>query len=99
MNDRKPFRVTNETLSYVMSADMNEYDAQGKLVLLVAKEYGADLLDARELIDKQEALIKEMREELEDARMVMEKYEAQLTGEIFNDPSLNAILENTREYA
>ena len=51
-----------------------------------------DLLEARELI-------KEMRDELESARMVMEKYESQLTGDSFNDPSLNAIIDKSREYA
>ena len=54
--------------------------------------YAHDLLEARELI-------KEMREEFESARTVMEKYEAQLTGESFNDPSLNSILDKTKDYA
>jgi len=55
------------------------------------RNLSADLLEARELI-------KEMREQLEDARTVMGKYEAQLTGELFNDPSLNDILDRTKEY-
>lgn len=48
--------------------------------------------------DKQAEILKEMRRELEDARTVMEKYEAQLTGELFNDPSLNDILDRTKDY-
>jgi len=85
----KPFRVTNEQIKI----DLMLYDDD-----IECAKYAADLLDSRELIDKQEALIKEMRGELEDARIVMEKYEAQLTGELFNDPSLHDILEKTKDY-
>jgi len=95
MIDKKPFRVTNEQLKKICTTSYNFRD---QVTGVTTHDLAADLLDSRELIDKQEALIKEMRGELEEARMVMEKYEAQLTGELFNDPSLHDILEKTKDY-
>lgn len=96
MINKKPFRVTNEQAKKIYTT---YYNFRDQVTGATTHDLAADLLDSRELIDKQEALIKEMRGELEEARMVMEKYEAQLTGELFNDPSLNDILEKTKDYA
>lgn len=67
MIDKKPFMVTNETVknwaktTYEVSEDVSIQDICFSAAFIAAHEMACDLLDARELIDKQEAIIKEMR--------------------------------------
>lgn len=59
MIDRKPFRVTNEQLKeWAIQTASEDYMNEYKHIRLLSE----DLIDSRELIDKQEALIKEMRD-------------------------------------
>jgi hypothetical protein len=57
-----------------------------------------DLLDARALIEKQTEAITLALAVLEANRAELEGYEAWATGETYNSPSLNDIIEKCKEY-
>lgn len=80
---KKPFRVTNKTLEYNFTNEL--FDSYYE------KELSLDLQDARELIDKQEAIIKEMRELHE--RLSLYNLDYMIISQI------NDILEKTKDYA
>ena len=83
---KKPFRVTNEEATRVVNAGII---IDVKPIYL--KMYAADLLDARDLIDKQEAIIKEMREEIGQLALTY------AGGGV--ESVCNNILEQTKDYA
>jgi hypothetical protein len=97
--DKKPFRVTNEELN--MLEEMSDAEIGEKMGLVkFIRRLSADLLDSRELIDKQEAIIKEMRSFCKD---VADNYDCDSDGHKYNTGcrSCNAksILEKTKNYA
>lgn len=98
MIDKKPFRVTNEQAKALKGEgrpanceDCHSCPAEPLCSsnIRTASIVAADLIDSRELIDKQEALIKEMREFISEA--------------VYTHPSqkemAKAFLEKTKEYA
>jgi hypothetical protein len=54
--------VDIETLNRVMDSNPEEYDEQAAGLLLIIKLYAKDLLDARDIIEKQKAMLRDMRE-------------------------------------
>jgi len=68
-----------------------EYDENGNETRITARDVVADLIEARELI-------KEMLPQLVYSRAGLEAYEAESTGETYNSPSLNSIIEKAKEY-
>ena len=92
----KPFRVTNEQIKI----DLMLYDDD-----IECAKYAADLLDSRELIDKQEALIKEMRKYFEDLSynsnyptQILTMVELEKLTNINHQTAL-LFLEKTKDYA
>lgn len=57
-----------------------------------------DLAVSNAIIEKQTELIKEMLPQLVYSRAGLEAYEAESTGETYNSPSLNSIIEKAKEY-
>jgi len=83
----KPFRVSNEQVKKIYSTSYNFRD---QVTGITTYELALDLLDAREIIDKQEALIKEMREGINDM--------AVNSGGAFMLAKVTELLEKTKEY-
>lgn len=110
MIDKKPFRVTNEQIfadtmcgMYCNDCDLalSKPDAwncpKGNAKVF---DYAHDLHDARELIDKQTEMIKEMREEI--GSVVAQESTTATKGElvyISNFTEMRDILEKTKDYA
>jgi len=89
----KPFRVTNEQIKI----DLMLYDDD-----IECAKYAADLLDSRELIDKQEALIKEMRDQLSNISSKFDASDVECNDAyicVTNVNEIIAILEKTKDYA
>ena len=63
--DKKPYRVTNEQVQKICTTSYNFRD---QVTGVTTVDIATDLQDARELIDKQEAIIKEMRSMVEVIR-------------------------------
>lgn len=96
MIDNKPFMVTNEQAKELLKSDTVTIMSIADIRML-----SADLIDSRELIDKQESLIKEMRKSVgvvyshacdEDRDCACEMC-------IGTVDALSDILEKTKDYA
>lgn len=102
MIDKKPFRVTNEESDSWINQKLvlTGVNLVAQYLRVKINDFAADLLDARELIDKQEAIIKEMRSFCKD---VADNYDCDSDGHKYNTGcrSCNAktILEKTKDYA
>lgn len=98
MIDKKPFRVTNEQVdaeiicatSKGCSGCQREHEDCSQITETNIAAF-LDLKDARELIDKQEAIIKEMREGINDM--------AVNPGGAFMLAKVTELLEKTKDYA
>ena len=94
----KPLRVENETVknwaktTYKVPKNASVQDVCFSAAFIAAHEMAADLLDARELI-------KEMRERLVECKAQLEYYEQEVSGEDYNSPILNEVIEKTKDYA
>lgn len=107
MIDKKPFRVDNETVknwattTYDVPEGASIQDICFSAAFIAANEMAADLLDARELIDKQEALIKEMHNQLSQIRSDFDASDIECNDAyicVTNVNEIIAILEKTKEY-
>lgn len=56
--------VDTETLNRAMASNPEEYDEQAAELLLIIKLYAKDLLDASDIIEKQNAMLREMHRTL-----------------------------------
>ena len=88
-------RVTNEQAKKIVEVLNDNWEVYN---------YAADLLDARELIDKQEALIKDMREVLSSNLRDMDKIDrvcsmAGVHPYTIMRAEVSAILEKSKDYA
>lgn len=99
MIDKKPFRVTNEQARAVKTYSRGEWITTNEGTVSMV-DLAADLLDARELIDKQEALIKEMREEIS---IVVSTASSETTKSelsyISNYTEMRDLLKKSKDYA
>lgn len=104
MIDKKPFRVTNEQVLAVKNMINGRPFIYAAGNELPADWFAADLLDSRELNDKQEALIKEMREVLSSNLRDMDKIDqvcaiAGVHPYTIMRSEISAILEKTKDFA
>lgn len=107
MIDKKPFRVTNEQAKAVIICRGGGWECPGDcpnygldtcpVDNTTADKIAADLLDSRELIDKQEDIIKEMRLSLVIAKAYNCDCGCNSCRETLSN--INSILEKTKDYA
>jgi hypothetical protein len=90
-------KVDTETLNRVMASNPEEYDEQAAELLLIIKLYAVDLLDARDIIEKQKVMLQEMREGL----VVPLWYNTECKCEACFDhrEKISALLEKCKEFA
>lgn len=101
MIDKKPFRVENEKVknwaktTYEVPKNASVQDICFLAAFIAAHEMAADLLDARELIDKQEALLKEAVAIIDHAI----KYGIDNACSCDDCKKADSFLEKTKDYA
>ena len=87
-------RVTTERAQSAIKA----HHITGNLTNIV-KDYAADLLEAREFIEKQAEFIKEMRECIVSLRSMIRTMTFEKTATVYQDKELDVIIEKTKRYA
>lgn len=90
MIDKKSFRVTNEQAQKICTTSYNFRD---QVTGTTTHELALDILDARELIDKQEAIIREMQKYI-----LYLKNNYGYTFPLTEMEKIDAILEKNKEY-